>query len=83
VPALLSARSPILGSFALSVFSDATRFRVKRVRGEIGVGGSTSSSGRACFKEPQRLESVEMLSDDRRVSNFRWPTSIDAGTMIC
>jgi hypothetical protein len=77
VLALLRARSPIRGSLALSVFSDAARFRAKRVRGEIGVTGSTCFSGRTCFKQPRRLESVEMLTGDLGVPKFRWPTSID------
>lgn len=75
----LRARSPILGSLALSVLSDAARFRVKRVRGEIGVAASTCFSGRTCFEELRRLESVETLTGDRGVSKF--PTSIDI--MIC
>lgn len=80
--ALLRARSPILGSLALSVFSDAARFRVKRVRGEMEACCSTCFSGRACFKELRRLESVEMLTGDRGVSKFRWPTSIDVAIMM-
>jgi hypothetical protein len=74
VLALLRAKSPILGSLAASVFSDAARFRVKRIRGEMGA----CCSGRACFREPRRLESVEMLTGDRGVSRLRWPISIDA-----
>jgi hypothetical protein len=74
VLALLRAKSPILGSLAASVFSDAARFRVKRVRGEMGA----CCSGRACFREPRRLEWVEMLTGDRGMSRLRWPISIDA-----
>lgn len=80
--ALLRARSPILASFALSVFSDAARFRVKRVRGELGVGRLGCISGRTCFKEPRRLESVEMLTGDRGVSIFEWRTSVETDIMI-
>jgi hypothetical protein len=79
--ALLRARSPILGPFALSVFSDTARFRVKRVRGDIGANGSTRISGRTCFKELRRLESAEMLIGDRGVSKLRWPTWTNVGIM--
>lgn len=65
VLALLRARSPMRGSFALSVFRDADRFRVKRICGELGVGGSGCFSDRPCLNDPRRLESVEMLSGDR------------------
>lgn len=80
--ALLRARSPILGLFALSVSRDAALFRVKRVLGELGVGGSGWFSGRTCSKEPRRLESVEMLTKDRGVSKFEWRTSVETDIMI-
>lgn len=80
----MSARSPILGWFALSVFSDAARFRVKRVIGELdlGPGGLKPPSGLACFDEPRRLDSVEMLTGDRGVSKFDVAPSIVSGMMV-
>jgi len=78
VLALLRARSPILGSVAASVFSDAARFLVKRVRGEMGA----CCSRRLCFREPRRLESVEMLIGDRGVSRLRWAMLVDAAIMM-
>lgn len=79
--ALLRARSPILGSFALSVFRDAALFRVKRVRGEIGVGGSVCSEG-TWVRDPRRLEPVEMLAGDRGAFRFGWRASMVAEIMI-
>ncbi len=82
VLALLRARSPILGSFTLSVFDDAARFLVKRVCGELGVGGSECFSERTCFIEPRRLESVEMLTGDRGVTKFELQNSVETDMMI-
>lgn len=79
--ALLRARSPILGSLALSVFNEAARFRVKRVRGDVEVGRSECISGRTCFREPRRLESVEMLTGDLGASIFEWRTSVETSIM--
>jgi hypothetical protein len=65
----LRARSPILGGrFAVSVLREAARFLVKRGGGERGFGGSEILSGKIGFKEPQRPDSVELLTGDRGVS---------------
>lgn len=77
---LLRARSPILGSFAAAVLSDAALLRVKRVFGEIGVGGSECFSEGTCLREVRRLESVvdEMLTGDRGVSRLGRPAATKA-----
>ena len=80
--ALLRARSPILGSVAPSVFSDAARLRVKWIRGELGVSGSVCFPRRTCFKESRRPELVEMLTGDRGVSRFERRTCVEMTIMI-
>ena len=80
--ALFRARSSILGSFALSVSSDAARFRVKRNSGEFGVGSSVSFSGSLCLNELRRLESDEMLKGDRGASEKGRPPSAGAVGVI-
>jgi hypothetical protein len=61
----------LCGRFALSVFSVAALFLVKRTGGELGVGGSGSSSGGwDCLDEPRGLDSVEQLAGDRGASKL-------------
>lgn len=66
------------------MLSEATRFRVKRATGELelGVGGSEPFSGWTGFDEPCRLDSVEMLTGDRGVSNFDGSPSTVFGMVV-
>jgi hypothetical protein len=84
VLALLMTRSPMIwGRFALSVFSVAALFLVKRTGGELGVNRSASLSGRwADLSEPRRLDSVEMLADDRGVPKLEEPWLDMSGMMV-
>jgi hypothetical protein len=76
-----STKSPMRGSFTTSRSKEAALFRVKRWSGECIVGGSNGFSGRTCFREPRRLESVEMLTGDRGVCRLEWLSSVDTDIM--
>lgn len=83
MPALSRARSPILVRVAPTRSNEAALFRVKRVRGEFGVGGSELFSGRV-LKEPLRLESAEKLTGEPgalKMLKFRGATSTAACMM--